>query len=320
MPSPLILGIDGGGTKTTAWLAPLDDPMNTIVLGRGQSGPGNPRAAGFVVAQANIALAVQYAFDDAKISRVPVVAACFGLAGAGRPVEQKRIAKWAKEFGIASRVQVTGDAEPILAAAAPDNTGIALICGTGSLAWGRNASGQTARSGGWGYLLGDEGSAYAIALAGLRAAARAADGRGMQTALLPAFMQHLAADSPPDLVSKIYAPEMTRERLAGLASIVFDVRSTDKVAEQIVTAAAADLAELVANVAKQLRLPPRGYTLALAGGVLQGQLNYVDTFTAALPIELCRLNGPTPSHWITVSEPVQGAVALARILAASKVA
>ncbi|MEX2027532.1 MAG: BadF/BadG/BcrA/BcrD ATPase family protein, partial [Pirellulaceae bacterium] len=132
----------------------------------GTAGPGNPRAAGFDVAQSNINAAIEQAFADAKLPRESVSAACFGLAGCGREEEQERIRSWAGERRIAAVVQVTGDAEPILAAASPDNWGIALICGTGSLAWGRNQRGQTARCGGWGYLIGDDGSAYAIALAG----------------------------------------------------------------------------------------------------------------------------------------------------------
>src|SRR5262245_59230190 len=140
--APLILGVDGGGTKTVAWLAPLDDAQNSIILGRGQAGPGNPRAAGFDVAQANITAAIEAAFADAKLPVTTAAAACFGLAGAGRESEQTRIANWAMQRGIATRVRVVGDAEPILAAASPDNCGIALICGTGSLAWGRNRAGE----------------------------------------------------------------------------------------------------------------------------------------------------------------------------------
>ena len=162
------------------------------ILGRGIAGPGNPRAAGFDVAQANIDAAIDAAFAAADLPRTTVAAACFGLAGAGRPDEQQRIAAWARQQRIAERIRVCGDAEPILAAASPENSGIVLIAGTGSLAWGRNQAGETARCGGWGYLLGDEGSGYAIALAGLHAAMRAADGRGPQTDLLAAFMDKLA--------------------------------------------------------------------------------------------------------------------------------
>jgi N-acetylglucosamine kinase-like BadF-type ATPase len=192
--------------------------------------------------------------------------------------------------------------------------GIALISGTGSLAWGRNGEGQIARSGGWGYMLGDEGSGYAIALAGLRAAVRAADNRDEPTSLLAAFMQKLSADSPQDLVAKVYGPEMTREGLAELASVVFDLRTTDSVAANIVQAAASNLAEMVAAVATQLKLPPNGYTLAMAGGVLLKQLSYVEQIVSRLQ----SLPQAKPSHWKLVDEPVRGAVALARALVQRK--
>jgi N-acetylglucosamine kinase-like BadF-type ATPase len=311
--SPLIIGVDGGGTKTVAWLAPLDDTTNTVVLGRGLAGPGNPRSAGFDVAQGNIALAVQSAFDDAAVPRQTVAAACFGLAGAGRADEQQRIATWAKEFGIATRVQVTGDAEPILAAASPENVGVALIAGTGSFAWGRNAAGETARSGGWGYLLGDEGSGYAIALAGLRAAVCAADKRGPQTALLPAFMDKLGVTSPQELVAKVYAPEMSRERLADLASVVFDLRRADQSAEQIIQSAATGLAEMVATVAANLQLPFNNYDLAAAGGVFLHQKPYLEQVFQWLLAN----RESAPARWLLVEEPVAGAVTLARRLAPS---
>lgn len=313
--SQFVLGVDGGGTKTVAWLAPLAADGGQTALGRGQAGPGNPRAAGFSVAQANIDAAIAAAFADAGIPRQPVAAACFGLAGAGRAAEQQQITDWALGRRIAERINVTGDAEPILATAAPDNTGVVLICGTGSLAWGRNAAGQTARCGGWGYLLGDEGSGYAIALAGLRAAVRAADGRGPATELLPAFMQRLGAASPEELVGRVYAADMKREGLAGLASLVFECRSSDPVATQIVADAAGSLAELVVTVVRQLHLPPSDVTLALAGGTLVHQPQYREQLLSALK-HAFEMQGARPIRWTIVEQPVQGAVALARSLCA----
>jgi N-acetylglucosamine kinase-like BadF-type ATPase len=307
---PLILGVDGGGTKTVAWLAALDDTTNSVILGRGQSGPGNPRAAGFDVAQGHIALAIGRAFTDAKLPRTTVAAACFGLAGAGRPDEQKRITKWAKEFAVASRIQVIGDAEPILAAASPDNVGVALIAGTGSFAWGRNMAGKTARSGGWGYLIGDEGGGYAIALAGLRAAARAADKRGPETALLPALVQKFGVDTPQDLVGAVYARDMVRERLAELAAIVFGLQSTDEVAAHIIEGAAGDLAEMVAAVAVQLELPADSYFLAASGGIFVNQPGYMNLVVK----ELATRPAARPGRPHIVEHPVAGAVALARRL------
>jgi len=305
---PLIIGVDGGGTKTVAWLARWDN-VASVVLGRGQAGPGNPRAAGFEVAQGNIALAVQNAFDQAQLPRVAASAACFGLAGAGRPAEQERITKWAKELGIASRVQVVGDAEPILAAASLDNIGVALIVGTGSFAWGRNGQAETARTGGWGYLLGDEGSAYAIARAGLTAAVKAADGRGTTTVLLDQILRELKAADPAEIVERIYAPQMTRERLAGLASAVFASAANDPAARAIIETAASDLAEMVATLCRRLGLPPRGYALALAGSVILNQ-----PLLRSLLEQRLADRDSTPQIIHAVEEPVAGAIALARRL------
>jgi N-acetylglucosamine kinase-like BadF-type ATPase len=309
LPLDLLLGLDGGGTKTAAWLAPLQDDGTDRVLGRGQSGPGNPRAAGFETALNNIDAAIAAAFADAKLPRQAAAAACFALAGAGRPSEQQQITAWAQNRGIAQKIQVCGDAEAVLAAASPDNVGIALICGTGSLAWGRNQSGQTARCGGWGYLLGDEGSAYAIALAGLRAAVRAADSRGPLTALLARFQNELHATSPQDLIDRIYSPDMTRERLAGLAHIVFDCAQRDDTAREIVTSGAAQLAEMVAVLCRQLQLPAKSYPLALAGGVMISE-----SHLSGLVLGFLNEQQAAPANVAAVSDPVRGAVALARAL------
>jgi N-acetylglucosamine kinase-like BadF-type ATPase len=295
-----------------AWLAPLVDNGIDRVLGRGFAGPGNPRAAGFEVAQANVTAAIDAAFVDAKLPRKTVAAACLALAGAGRPDEQEQISIWARRQGIAGKIQVCGDAEPILAAASPDNCGIALIAGTGSLAWGRNEVGETARCGGWGYLLGDEGSGYAIGLAGLRAAMRAADGRGPQTDLLPRLLGKLGIQSSEELIAKVYSPEMTRERLASLSEIVFDLASADEAAGKIVKKAAVDVAELVAAVAQMLNLDTSGYTLAMAGGVLLHQSDYKDHVLAAIHTQSHARQIKGAVRLVMVAEPVSGAVALAR--------
>jgi N-acetylglucosamine kinase-like BadF-type ATPase len=303
----LVIGVDGGGTKTVAWLATLDEGAGRAVLGRGQAGPGNPRAGGFEAAQANIEAAIAMAFADAKMPQAIAYSACLGLAGAGRTAEQERIAAWAVGRGIARHVKVTSDAEPILAAASPENVGIALICGTGSLAWGRNPEGVTARCGGWGYLLGDEGGAYAIARAGLQAAARAADGRGETTLLLDAFQQELAASGPEQLVERIYTPEMTRERLAALAKVVFETANEDSVAQAILHAAAEELASMIAVLSRRLGMPARAFPLALSGGVILHQ-----ALLREKVLEYLVRDGAAPADVALVTEPVRGAVAIAR--------
>ncbi len=307
----LVLGIDGGGSKTVAWLAPLiaantRDASQPQSLGRGTAGPGNPRAAGFDVAQGNIDSAIEQAFADARLPRQSVSAACFGLAGCGRADEQDRMSSWATERGIAALVKVTGDAEPILAAASPDNWGITLISGTGSLAWGRSQRGQTARCGGWGYLVGDDGSAYAIALAGLRAAVRAADGRGPPTVLLSRFQSLLGANEPTEMIGKLYVPEMTVDRIASMAMTVFKAATTDAVADRILISAAKELAKMTAALVGRLQRPPRGFPLALAGGVLLNQPDFRQRVVEEIAMRGCH------GSQVAVTEPVTGAVKLAR--------
>jgi N-acetylglucosamine kinase-like BadF-type ATPase len=304
--SDLVLGIDGGGTKTACRLAPLDDGSG-MVLGRGTAGPGNPRAAGFETAQANIDAAVAAAFADAKLPRATVAAACLSLAGAGRASEQDQMAKWAESRSLATKIVVTDDCEPILAAAGEGLSKVALIAGTGSLCVGRTPDGRRARAGGWGYLLGDEGSGYAIGLAALRASVRAADGRGPATDILTALLQRLDATTPQQLVERVYAAAMTRERIATLADVPFDLATTDIVAGEIVERAASDLAEMVASVVQQLSLSANEFTFAQAGGALLHLPTYNERVNSAV---LAR--GIQPSRWLVVSEPAAGAVAIAR--------
>lgn len=306
-PPTLVLGIDGGGTKTVCWLAPLVDDGSRTVLGRGTAGPGNPRAAGFETAQANIVAAIAAAFADARLPRKTVAAACLSLAGAGRASEQDQIAKWAENRAIATKVIVTDDAEPILAAAGDGQYNIALIAGTGTLCVGRTADGRRARAGGWGYLLGDEGSGYAIGLAALRAAVRAADGRGPETDMLGVLLKRLDAQTPQQLVERVYSPDMNRESIAALADVPFDLATTDAVAERIVDQAVSDLADMVASVVSQLSLAPRQFAFTQAGGALLNLLNYSERL-----IQTVLARGIQPSHWLVVPEPAAGAVAIAR--------
>jgi hypothetical protein len=192
-PRMLVLGIDGGGTRCTAVIATApespasDAPLS--IFGRGLGGPANPRVAGFEAAQANLAAAVAAARTAAGIGTARLATAYLGPAGVGRAEERDRMTAWVRETLSADHVAVVTDAEILLAAATLPAWGVVLIAGTGSLALGCTESGATDRCGGWGPLLGDEGSGYWIAVAGLRTAARRADGRGPATSLLAALQQ-----------------------------------------------------------------------------------------------------------------------------------
>jgi len=303
----LVLGIDGGGTKILAWLAAKDGDATAIGVGRG--GPGNFQAVGVETALANLDTAVAAAFADAGVEPGPVAAAVLGLAGSSRETNRRILAEWAAGRQLAGRFRVVSDALPIIAAGSPDGWGLGLISGTGSFCFGQAADGRSARSGGWGYLFGDEGSAYAMAVAGLRAAAKAADGRGPQTMLLEEFLKYLDLSEPDDLVRSVYARADDRAQVASLAGVVTEAAEAgDVVARQIVDEGARELAQMVQTVARKLDFDAGSFPLALTGGVLCNNQNV----RARLEFHLQQL-GLAPVPVAIVEEPVAGAVRLAQI-------
>jgi N-acetylmuramic acid 6-phosphate etherase len=305
---PLILGIDSGGSKTVAWLARWDEGVEPEILGRGAAGPGNPQSVGFEGALQSLTSAVVAAFATAGIPRQSVASAVLAAAGSDSEENRRAFSIWAEETSLATRFQVVHDAWPVLVAGTPKGHGIALISGTGSLAFGRAADGNTARAGGWGFLFGDEGSGYALALAGLRAAAHSADRRAAPTSLSEAILGHFHLERPEALVAAVYPLASNRQRIAELAETVLDVEvAGDATAQEIVSEATRQLAKMVAAVAAQLDWLSATIPLALAGGVLVGRPFVGDQLLKDLQ-SLGLQIGPV----CLVREPVLGALKMAK--------
>ncbi len=298
------LGVDGGGSHTVALLAAADGS----VLGRGEGGPSNLQAVGPEGALRALDEAVSAAFGAAGLRRGPVASACLGLAGAGREEDRRLVRDWAGRVGLAGRVDVRSDAALLLAAGTLDGWGLAVVAGTGSIAFGQAPDGGTARAGGWGYLLGDEGSGSALALAALRAAVRAGDGRGPPTALLPRFLERLGLAQAQDLVGCLYGGGWDRAALAALAPLVLATAEVgDGVAGGLVDDAARELAVAAAAVVRRLALDPAGVPVALAGGLLVGSDGYRQRLLGSL-----KEMGVVPGAVALVAEPARGAVRVAR--------
>ncbi len=305
--SHLILGLDGGGSKTLALLA--DASGN--VLGRGAAGASNYQNVGAQAAWAALDAAIAAAFADAGRAPEPLAAVCLGLAGVDRPEDRELFARWAAgRFGVAA-VIIANDAELVLAAGTPDGWGVALISGTGSIVFGRDRSGQMARAGGWGHTLGDEGSGYAIGAAALRAILRAFDGRGPETALTSSVLAYWSLASPTDLVGQVYREGCGTAEIAELARLVDAAAGNgDRAALEILHEAGRELAITVEAVVRRLGMPAGApLPCALAGGtVVNGQSVRAAFLVAAADLGL----------WLdpitSVSEPAQGAVRLARAL------
>jgi N-acetylglucosamine kinase-like BadF-type ATPase len=298
----LALGIDGGGTGTVALLE-----RGGVVIGRGEAGPSNRQAVGDAQAMAALDESVSRAFAAAGIERVTVGAACLGLAGSGRAEDREVVLLWARRVRLAERTDVTTDAALLLAAGTPTGWGLALVAGTGSIAWGRAADGREDRAGGWGYLLGDKGSGYSIALAALRAIVRSADSALPPTVLGERLLGHLRLNDTQALVPLIYGGGMDRAALAGLAPLVIDCSDDDSVAADIVQTQARELARTAAATAKKLGFGDQAFPLALAGGLLLGCESY-----RRLVLEALVEDGLRPEPVTLVHEPAEGALRLAR--------
>jgi N-acetylglucosamine kinase-like BadF-type ATPase len=305
------LGIDGGGSRTVALLA-RQDARGWSVVGRGVTGPSNLQAVGVASATCALDEAVSAAFATAGLRREAVSSACLGLAGADRPQDRQVILDWARQANLAAQVEVTSDVALVLEAGTPAGWGLALIAGTGSIAYGRSADGQAGRAGGWGYLLGDEGSAYALVVAGLQAVARAADGRGPETSLAERFLGKLGLDQPEQLIPLVYQGGWDRAALAALAPLVLEAAATDPVAAQIKEEAAQSLANTAKALARRLGLGAGAVPVALAGSVLLGNHSYRDRVLDALGKA-----GLRPEPVALLQEPAEGAVRVAGRRAAS---
>ena len=191
----------------------------------------------------------------------------------GGPTTRPRCA-WATRTRLADHIDVIGDvALPI--ALLPDGWGVAVVAGTGSCVWARGPDGRTARAGGWGSLLGDEGSGYAIAVDALKAICRSTDRRLTSTSLGERLLPAMELTDPNQLVSAVHGGAWDRTRIAALATEV--IRAADEgdgVAEGIVQAQANELAVCVAAVSESLCLPREAIPLAATGGLLVKGASY----------------------------------------------
>src|SRR3954451_9135752 len=188
-----VLGLDAGGTKTVCLLADVTGHVISSARGPG----ANLQAQG----ELEVEKVLHEVMESAVAGRPIVPAAiCLGIAGADRPDDAAVMRGIMRRIGYKSPTLVVNDALVALTAGAGDGPGIVVICGTGSICYGRNEDGQAARSGGGGDILGDEGSGYWIGRRALAAVVRHADGRGPATTLAPRILEHFRVRGVPDLV------------------------------------------------------------------------------------------------------------------------
>ncbi|MFC4103365.1 BadF/BadG/BcrA/BcrD ATPase family protein [Paenibacillus xanthanilyticus] len=300
-----IIGLDGGGTKTHCVIG--DAQGNLLAACQGDAGNVKSRPWPQVAATFGSLIRQALGLAGAQPDQVAVIAA--GLGGVVQPRDRERIARLLRAHaGEGAIIRVYPDVENVLAAGGGGGAGIALIAGTGSVAWGRTADGAEARSGGWGHVLGDEGSGYDIGRRALGAVMRAHDGRGEATALTPMLLRHLSLASPTSFIELYYERAGVRKDIASLAvPALLAAREGDPVARAIAEAAAEELAQLARGVSCQL-----GRLGGLSPGdpiILSGGLFGSDWFAALTEVKLRRALPALRTSRLTLP-PVTGAYSL----------
>jgi N-acetylglucosamine kinase len=283
----LVLGIDGGGSKTVCVL------MNKTgqVLGRGEAGASNYQSVGKQAAFCSMQSAIAQA--TASFKAVQIEAICLGVAGVGRPADIQVVQTFVQQLQLSDSLVITWTLQPSTIVIGNDalialvgglgySVGVVAIAGTGSIVFGRNSTGCTKRVGGWGHLLGDAGGAYHIAISGLRSALRAYDGCDAATTLQERFKQHLDLSSLEELVNVIYQPGWSVKDLAALAPIVAQEAATgDAVALGIIEEAVQELVKATQVVVDSLFSPSDIVEVVTTGSVWQGFCLMREQFEAA---------------------------------------
>jgi N-acetylglucosamine kinase-like BadF-type ATPase len=303
----LILGIDGGGSKTAVRIAVVESKGELRLIGQGNGGPSNARAVGEAHAEINLNVAVDAAHHEAGTAKNTIDYAVLGLAGSSLPDVKSFIEHWARRRELAATVDVVHDADPVLAVAAPDGYGIALIVGTGSSAIGLASDGRRRVTGGWGHWFGDTGSGYDLGRRALAAVADAVDGVGPETLLTERILGRLHTDNPREIVLQLGRSTDVSREIASMAPVLLAAAEEgDTVANAIVTAAATGATKLVLATIEKLGLA-RDVPLAIAGGIVCSNTMYRETLLAKLGEQ-----GVHPASVTVVSEPVEGCLLMAR--------
>ena len=298
----LFLGVDGGQSSTTAVIGDAEGR----IVGWGSAGPCNHVGAAEArdkfrrVMQECLAQAAVKAGVQTGLSRWRFKAACLGMSGG--PEDKAALLH---ELVESDHTTVTHDAAIALAGATSGEPGIIVIAGTGSMAFGQNGRGETARVGGWGYIFGDEGGAFDIARQALRAILREHEGWGAHTALTPALLEAASARDANELLHLFYTDTWPRTRVADLARTVTRIAEEgDPIALRLLHQAAQEIALMAGAVRRQLWTEGAPVTISWAGGVFRSA-PLLERFRMLLALEATAVCEP-PKHG-----PAEGALLLA---------
>jgi glucosamine kinase len=295
----IFLGIDGGGSQTSCAVGD-----ETSLLGSGSGAGSNVVRVGEALARKSIASAVHQACAAAKVTPQHIKRTCIGVAGGARPETTEIIRRILSEL-VSGELEVVGDMVIAMEAASGIGPGVIVIAGTGSVAYGRNATGQTARAGGWGFAISDEGSGHWIGRAAVTAAMRAFD-EGQNGGLLESIMKAWGVSTREQMI--LVSNSSPPPDFAGLfPAVLTAVNAGDASAHDILARAGVELATLAKIVIARLFVDADPAPVAMSGGVFRNSALIRQVFYNRL-----RLECPQAVVNVNVVDPVKGALELAR--------
>ncbi|WP_251550438.1 N-acetylglucosamine kinase [Neobacillus muris] len=266
-----ILAIDGGGTCCRGALC--DDDGR--ILAYAEEGPVNYQNIGIAQTNQNLTKLLQALLNQIGAAALEVERAIVGMAGIDTGQDYQAVKKILLDSFDQSGIRVDqlyleNDANMTLRGLADDEPGVLVIAGTGSICCGMNGEGRSIRVGGWGHLIGDEGSGYRISLAAIQHIFRTIDGQEEPSGIMDAVLSHLKLRTIQDLMNWVYKANSSINEMASLAPVIFDLADQgDTKAMEILSNASADLAHACRTAIKKLGLSEKPFMLILGGGILQ---------------------------------------------------
>ncbi|MGG0669639.1 BadF/BadG/BcrA/BcrD ATPase family protein [Lederbergia citrisecunda] len=296
-----VLGIDGGGTKTTGIVA---DEFGNVYMHAvtGRSNPNTLQQEEFEEVICGLVRELKEQ-DDATFNQLSI---CFaGIAGVGESGRDAEVAALlARELPAGTKVIVRNDAFNALYSGTLGGPGIVQIAGTGAVTLGINEKGDTARSGGWGYLFDDEGSGFYLGNEALKAVFRSFDNRGPTTSLTERVTEYLAVQNIPDIIGKVYGKEHPRSVVAPLGRLVLqEAQADDEVSKGVVEKACVEMMHSIEACHRRLFDSNHTTSIVLSGGVFTDADLFAGRFR-----ELAQHSLPNAVFQTSKVPPVGGAV------------
>lgn len=293
------IGIDGGATSTKVAVT----TEHGDVLARAQGKCISPYLLDSAAVTSNFSALMDHVLREAGVGAGDIAGICLGVSGCDRPHEVAALEQMARAKFPGALAVATNDALVALVGGVGEVMGIITIAGTGSISLGINREGQTARAGGWGHLLGDEGSGYEIARQALVATLRAHDGRGPETELAQLILARLGLAEPGEIKTWTRQIDFDKAAIADLAPVVFEAGNRgDSVAKSIIETSGRELAECTCAVASRLWEPGMPITVVASGSVLLSQASLFDSFTSQVRERWANASVQRPK-----SDPAHGA-------------